>query len=50
LQAMLVERLAPFPEALERVVDGLRELEGRSDVEPMRLPPAATGGSHARAA
>ena len=30
LQAMLIERLAPYPEALERVVDGLRELEGQA--------------------
>ena len=48
LQTMLVEKLADFPEALERVVDGLRELEGRSDVEPLTLPPATTGENHAR--
>ena len=42
LQAMLIEKLADFPEALERVVDGLREFGG--------LPAAATGGDHARAA
>lgn len=50
LQAMLIERLAPYPEALQQVVDGLRDLEGRSDVDPLTLPLATTGGDHAHAA
>jgi hypothetical protein len=30
LQAMLIDRLATFPEALAAVIEGLRELEGRA--------------------
>jgi hypothetical protein len=33
LQSMLVEKLAPHPQALAAVVEGLRELEGRSAPE-----------------
>lgn len=51
LQAMLLAKLADFPEALGAVVEGLRELEAKASAAPLELPPAMTiGGEHASAA
>lgn len=33
LESMLIEKLAPFPAALAAVVDGLRELDGKTVLE-----------------
>jgi len=45
LETMLVQRLQPYPDALAAVLDGLRELEGRSTPEAtvatLRSPQAA---------
>jgi hypothetical protein len=38
LQTMLVEKLRGHPEALRAVVDGLRELESRSEGAPTTMP------------
>ena len=50
LQAMLLAKLADFPEALGAVVEGLRELEAKASAAPLELPPAMTGGERASAA
>lgn len=34
LQAMLVQRLQPFPDALKEVVDGLLDLESKANITP----------------
>jgi hypothetical protein len=50
LQAMLIRRLAGHPDALAAVVDGLRELEGRSaPQQPMPLVIEHREGAHAAA-
>ena len=38
LQQMLIRRLAGHPQALDAVVEGLRELESRSSPQPMASP------------
>jgi len=50
LQAMLLAKLAGFPEALAAVVDGLRELEAKANEAPLELPALVAGGDHAAAA
>jgi hypothetical protein len=50
LQAMLLAKLADFPDALGAVVEGLRELEAKASGAPLELPPPMTGGEHASAA
>jgi hypothetical protein len=51
LQAMLLAKLADFPDALEAVVQGLRELEASAGAAPLELPPPMTlGAAHAHAA
>jgi hypothetical protein len=51
LQAMLLARLASYPEALGEVVEGLRDLEAKAGAAPLELPPATNvGGAHAAAA
>lgn len=52
LERMLVEKLAPHPDALKAVLEGLRSLEGSPDDPPthptISLPPSEV--SHVRAA
>jgi hypothetical protein len=51
LQAMLLAKLADFPDALTAVVEGLRELEASAGAAPLELPPPMTlGAAHAHAA
>ena len=48
LERMLLERLAPHPEALRAVVEGLEQLEGEQEGDALLALPAA-GGFHAAA-
>jgi hypothetical protein len=51
LQAMLIAKLADFPEALNRVIEGLRELEEKDGGAPLALPMPffVPGGVHVAA-
>jgi hypothetical protein len=50
LQQMLIRRLAGHPQALDAVIEGLRELESRSAPRPLAAPMIEhQGGAHAAA-